>query len=286
MMRRFGRMKSISFSWAGGPLFCRGLFCPATLGLALLLTCAAQTGASGALSEPAGLRGHGQASPRAIEPQVIPPSVPIRAQEERHSIRTRSARYTVQVEYPSWGVQAVDQTVAVWCRERMDAFIRGLDALPSDDPGHFTLTIGYQLFQASPLTVSVVFTIATSTGDFQPGQAAVTSFTFDLSTGRALGLNDVLEAPSGLPSFLSFYSRRELVADGDVDDQALLHRGTAPDMLNFSCFALTPQGLSLFFAPSQVADAELGTLRVDIPLSALTVYHPKPGIWAKGPAAK
>ena len=284
-MRRPGRMTPGFFPPA--PAFFRpartliGL----TACLALLLACLpAALAAQNGLRDPAGLRSPREASPSG-KPHVIPPSTPISALEERHSVRERSPRYIVRVDYPSVGVAAIDQATAVWCRQKMDTFTSGLDEIPADDPTLFSLTVEYRLFQASNHTVSIVFLISTDTGGGQPEQGVAT-FTYDLRTGHLLDMDDIFSANSGLPAFLSFYSRRELAARDGVDDISLLNRGTTPDALNFSCFALTTEGMSLFFAPNQVASAAAGPQQVDIPLRALTVYHPKPEFWAKASDAR
>ncbi len=278
MMRRFGRRVSAFFS----PVLCSGAL------LFWAVVCAAPFDADPAfaanrraLREPAGLRSMPDSVP-VSGPHVIPPSSPPKAQEERHSIRERAPRYVVQVEYPSVGVQAVDQATAVWCRQKMETFISGLADIPADETTHFSLSIEYRIFQASAHTTSIVFLLTTDTGGFQPDQA-VAAFTYDLRTARLLRLEDVFGVDAGLPSFLSAYSRKELAGRTDGDTDVVLHRGTGPDALNFSSFALTPEGISLFFAAGRGAAEHLGVQRVDIPLAVLKPYNPRHDLWSTPP---
>ena len=229
MMRRFGRTafffplsasRTVSL-WAG------------------CLWAAACLAASGAqpveaaqrvLGDPPGLRFTPEVE-RKVEPRVIPPSSAPKALEERHNIRERTQRYTVDVEYPSVGVPAVDQAVAVWCRQKMDTFVAG-----------------------------------------------VAAFTYDLRTGRLLRLEDIFAAGSGLSSFLSFYSRKELAGRFNGSGYASPYQAGS-DPLDYSCFALTTDGMALFFAPGRDAAEHVGVQRVDIPLTALAPYHPNPDLW-------
>ena len=275
MMRRFGRTA-----------FFFPLSASRTLSLwAGCLWTAACLAASGAqpveaaqrvLGDPPGLRFTPEVE-RKVEPRVIPPSSAPKALEERHNIRERTQRYTVDVEYPSVGVPAVDQAVAVWCRQKMDTFVAGVADIPAEETTRFSLSMDYSLYQSSPHSASIVFLITTDTGGFQPIQA-VAAFTYDLRTGRLLRLEDIFAAGSGLSSFLSFYSRKELAGRFSDSGYASPYQAGS-DPLDYSCFALTTDGMALFFAPGRDAAEQVGVQRVDIPLTALAPYHPNADLW-------
>ena len=64
-----------------------------------------------------------------------------------------------------------------------------------------------------------------------------------------------------------------------IDD--MLRSGTAPEAENFSSFALTPEGIRIFFQPYQVAPWAAGSQVVDIPLDALADAGPRLSLWGK-----
>ena len=61
----------------------------------------------------------------------------------------------------------------------------------------------------------------------------------------------------------------------------MLRSGTAPEAENFSSFALTPEGIRIFFQPYQVAPWAAGPQVVDIPLDALADAGPRLSLWGK-----
>ncbi|MFR5645408.1 MAG: RsiV family protein [Bilophila wadsworthia] len=54
-----------------------------------------------------------------------------------------------------------------------------------------------------------------------------------------------------------------------------------PEAENFSSFALTPEGIRIFFQPYQVAPWAAGSQVVDIPLDALADAGPRLSLWGK-----
>ena len=275
MMRRFGRT---AFFFPLSASRTASLWVGCLWAVACLVASGAHLAeaAQRTLGDPPGLRFTPEAV-RKVEPRVIPPSSTPKAMEERHNIRERTQRYTVDVEYPSVGVAAVDQAVAVWCRQKMDTFIAGVADIPAEETTRFSLSMDYSLYQSSPYSASIVFLITTDPGGFQPIQA-VAAFTYDLRTGRVLRLEDIFAAGSGLPSFLSFYSRKELAGRSDGSGYVSPYQAGS-DPLDYSCFALTPDGMALFFAPGRDAAEHAGIQRVDIPLTALAPYHPNAELW-------
>ena len=59
----------------------------------------------------------------------------------------------------------------------------------------------------------------------------------------------------------------------------MLESGTKPDILNFDLFALSREGLIIYFPPYQVAPYSEGYLTVTIPLERLRPFAPQLALW-------
>ena len=205
--------------------------------------------------------------------------------EHRHGIEEMTSRYSLTVEYPSFDMPAVDGEIALWARRRVDVFTGGLEEIPPNDPSHFTLTITYQYIQPSANCSSVLFFIRTETGGPQPDWGMAT-FTYDMHSGKALEYSDIFESPQALLPLLSSYSRETLASQPWArEHMSRIQTGTSPDALNFTFFAITPQGMSVYFPPGQAGPISEGTLAVNIPLEKLRAFHPQLSLWGNAPAA-
>jgi hypothetical protein len=199
--------------------------------------------------------------------------------EYRHGIEESTARYALSVEYPSFGAPDVDASIALWARRQVDTFIRGLEAIPAGDPSHFALTIAYQYLQPSVHSTTVLFFIDTDTGGPLPDRGMAT-FTYDMRTGNILEFDDIFADSKSLLPFLSTFSQRALSRlPWAREHMGRIQAGTSPDALNFTFFAVTSQGLSLYFPPGQAGPISEGTLAVAVPLEILRPFQPSPLLW-------
>ena len=211
--------------------------------------------------------------------QVLQEPAPV--EQQHHNIVERNPRYIVRATYPSFGQPRIDSELALWVRQRIDTFVEGIEAIPAEAPLRYSLSISYSLFQPSPRYVSIIFFITTNTGDPLTDQGMAT-FSYDIHQGRLLDYPDIFARRDSLFSFFSSFCHRQLaVAPRKDDDHRVFSRGLTPEASNFSFFTLTPTGMSIYFPPSQVAPAQEGTQRVDIPLLDLIPYSPLLPLWGK-----
>lgn len=132
-----------------------------------------------------------------------------------------------------------------------------------------TLQISYRVTLA-PKTVSYVFTIYEDTLGAH-GNSYFRTFTFDLTTGRALALADLFLPQAAYLDRLSSLSRAGLPAViGEFADTAYIQRGTAPQAENFEDFYLEKGTFVLLFEPYQVAPYAAGSQMLRIPRSELS----------------
>lgn len=203
--------------------------------------------------------------------------------ERNHAILEDTSRYSIHVEYPSIGFLHTDADIANWARQLVNFFIAGLSQVPKDDPTHFSLYVKYKRIQPSLRVTSFIFYTTTETGNTSPEHGIVT-LSYKNQEGRRIFLEELFENKKGLFTFLSNYTRSQLSLRNieNSDYQKRLH-GTLPDPINFSLFALTQDGLTIYFAPNQVASPVEGTISVDIPLKKLLQFKPDLALWGKPP---
>lgn len=194
------------------------------------------------------------------------------------SIYHRDSLCSVTIYYPQLNNLIVDSELNFWANKRLRSFLSGISLLSDPAPARFILQIDYTLSQPSNRFVSIIFRISSDTGGSYQDEGLAT-FTYDLSRGRLLGYEDIFDSADGLLNFLSSYCYDELVSRLGTAEEALIRRGTAPNIMNYDFFALTPYGLRVFFPPYQVASLSRGEQQVNIPLELLAPYQPKAEVW-------
>ena len=111
-------------------------------------------------------------------------------------------------------------------------------------------------------------------GQFDVGaahpSATVSTFNFNVRTGRPIRLASLFQPGSDWLSVLSEESRALLPASiGPITLPGEIGAGTSPETSNFSAWALTPWGLSVAFQEYQVAPYASGQPTILIPFGAL-----------------
>jgi hypothetical protein len=199
------------------------------------------------------------------------------------SVATRSfihkdERCSVMVNYPQVGNSKIDSELDFWARQTLRTFVDGVGSLEVGQGGRFSLLADYEISEPSGEFLSIVFRVTTETGGAHPDPGMVT-FSYDLTDGRRLNIQDIFGDPAGLLQFLSIYSYERLLADLGQSFENSVKNGTSPDFLNFSLFALTQDGLTLYFPPYQVADYAHGEKNVKVAADKLAPYKPRRGVW-------
>lgn len=197
---------------------------------------------------------------------------------ENRSLTHRDSRCFVLVSYPRVGNARVDDDLSYWANISLQTFVSGVKSFKNTGNLRSSMLIDYETSRPSPGFLSVVFRLDIDTNGLIPDSGMVT-FTYDLSDGRKLLLQDIFGDSEGVLGFFSSYSSEVLLDRLGYTMENSIRAGTAPDRLNFSMFALTPEGVVLFFPPDQVAPKSMGEQRVVIGLDQLAPYEPKHEIW-------
>lgn len=114
------------------------------------------------------------------------------------------------------------------------------------------LTGGFHTELLSPQLASFVMDWQ---DDTDPGQTAqgVDTITFDLSTGQAIGFDDIFPDDQAALTLLSGVARTQLYDEPSFDwNQTVVDDGTAPRMDNFGNWTITPAGFKVYFGQYQV----------------------------------
>ena len=188
-------------------------------------------------------------------------------------------RYSINVAYPVIGASLVDKDIAHWANEQVGRFRAGVAEIPDVDPSRFTLAIDYEVFQPSLRCISYVFQVETNTGIGSPEKGLLT-FTYHIQQGNRLTLADLFNSPDGLLEFFSRFSRRQLWFREWIDANTVyVTPGTAPEAVNFSAFAVTSTGITLYFPPKQVAPAIEGCVSLPVPMREMYTFAPNLSLW-------
>ncbi len=199
------------------------------------------------------------------------------------TIIQRNERYRVNISYPSIGNAVADEELAIWARDQANAFIKGVEQISPSSPLPYELAIAYDMHVASPRVLSIIFTISTALGGARP-ESGLATFVYDRRDGRRLTYDTLFLQRDGLLQALSeacVKSLREQLHEKAHPD--MIKAGTAPEIVNFDLFTLSPQGLVVYFPPYQVAPYSEGVMKVAIPVQSLEAFKPQLSFWNKEP---
>ena len=203
------------------------------------------------------------------------------ALNERDAVVSRqTGKIQIRVHYPITGNARVDADVADWAQQAVDTFQNTYGEEP-DLGVPYELETTYGTTRPTPSVLSIIWKTASYTGGAH-GNLEITTTTYDMKSGALIDLYDVFENLDTALDVMSGYCTKALTKSlGDMYNDDMLSSGTAPEAENFSSFALTPEGIRIFFQPYQVAPWAAGPQVVDIPLDALADAGPHLSLWGK-----
>ena len=198
------------------------------------------------------------------------------------TIDEENRRVKIHVRYPQFGIESIDRDIKQWAlgvagefRSEYGGEILGDTHMP------YLLDITYEVVSPPGGMLSVIWQEASYTAGAH-GQLNLLSLNYAPKTGKPVALLDVFASPTVALQAMSSYAEAVLsrrLGDMKVDD--MLHEGLLPEADNFATFAVTPDGLRVYFPPYQVAPWAAGPQRVDIPLSVLMPAKPDLRYWGK-----
>lgn len=115
--------------------------------------------------------------------------------------------------------------------------------------------------------VSYVFFIEDSTGGAHPNHR-IKSVVYDTLNNKVISIDDLISYNENIINIISDYTRCILINNKDID-VSMMYEGTRKIKSNFNTFALTNDGLLIFFERYQVAPYYKGEFEVLIPYKYL-----------------
>ena len=213
-----------------------------------------------------------------------------------------SRRYKISINLPT--LQADEKPLADALRASADnakrEFMQALpdpEQLPEFVDRQLQLFLDFKVAARTPAFTSVVESGGSDTGGAHP-MPVQGAFVFDRKAGRLVTLDDLFSDPEGARKALAYVAREALLerfmADapepGEGTPQALqewkanmlqmLDEGSKPTAANYALFSVragaydnaASPGLTLIFAPYQVAPYVYGTQTVDVPTDVFAKF--------------
>ncbi len=219
-----------------------------------------------------------------------PPKVSLPAQQRsragtprtvKRSIKenNRRLKYTVEAFYPQLA-GAASASAAGLNREIKELMLGEVndfkknagerDASLPPEMQQSSFDAGYSIAYQSPDLISISFGISTYyAGAAHPNHHTLV-LNYDLKADRTLTLADLFNAGSGYMQAISAYTIKDLKKQlSPSPDTEWIERGAGPSSENYKSWTITPQGLSIFFDPYQVASYAEGSHVVVVPYAAL-----------------
>ncbi len=189
---------------------------------------------------------------------------------------------TYQVRYPQVGGladPAAAATIDTLLRDEAYASVRdfttGIGKDPQAGPNQpSTLQVDYSVAYSSRDVLSLRVNSYSYPSGAAHGADVLSTFTFDLASGRRHALADLFRMGSGYMDALAVEARTQLkltLADWMTDSSMTtwLATGTEPTADNYAAWAITPGGLEITFGQYQVAPYAAGMPVVTIPVTHL-----------------
>lgn len=196
-----------------------------------------------------------------------------------HSTKT----YKIEVSYPTLG-QNIDIPLSNYITgiiERFKEDVKKNEVMP-DMMDENSLVITYRLTASSAKATSITLDIFSALAGYAHPSLNIVTKTYATDTGAPLEFSDIFQKPEKALELLSEYCRSTLEKQlGANADTETIKEGTNPDYTNFSCIALTPEGLRVHFQPYQVGPWAIGPQVVDVPLKQLRTATPNVALWDK-----
>jgi hypothetical protein len=190
----------------------------------------------------------------------------------------------IDITYPIFGIKNIDVDIERWSKEIADNFyMANMRRQDGDDSDKWELLGDFTFSQPSTNAISIVSEIFTYLGGAH-GLTDFVSHNYDVNSGKKLNIKDIFQYPDTAIKLMSTWCIKVLtkrLSDEGWDDMKMLQEGAAPNLNNFSCVSLTPEGISIIFQQYQVAPYAAGYQRVEMPLNELSSAQPVMRLWGK-----
>lgn len=207
------------------------------------------------------------------------------AQHELSSVKSKDenkeAKYSVEIAYPQIrnAKGTAEKDFNNYIKDIIDSEIKSFNEyLPVESVSpdmNYELYINYSEFINTDNVISVLISVYTYTGGAH-GLTILTSVNYDMNRNKPLQLRDLLEG--NYLKEISDFCIKYILKDDEFADEEWVKNGAAPDEQNYKTFAITKNGLKIFFQQYQVLPYAAGSPEVLISYSLIKSYFIKRGI--------
>lgn len=190
---------------------------------------------------------------------------------ETEKMAKETDAYTISVEYPKTGNEAIDAEIAAFAKKEYDDFVKLSTEDRQPDEAAYELELSFDVGRNDATGFGVLFTEYTFTGGAHPNSDFV-AFNYMMPDGWRVYLPEIFDGQKALKkiSALAVADLTKQLAgpDGGSDEQTIAD-GAGPAWDNFRDFVLKAKSLDLNFPAYQVAAYAAGPQEVEIPLGQL-----------------
>ncbi len=184
--------------------------------------------------------------------------------------------YIIAVHIPQTGKINLDTLLNATAHRAIGSFKKDLAAVSAangtGNKNLYVLHIDYNIYHHSPNLWSIFFDKEIFLED-ELWHKELDTINYDVSSGKELGIRDMFRANAAAINELYKYSAEKMQANisaQDNYDATLFDKGISPDIANYDLFAMTQDGLIIFFDYGQLAADENGYYSIVIPYGAIS----------------
>lgn len=177
--------------------------------------------------------------------------------------------YSILLSYPVFGSTNLDAALQNALSAQSDRFKADVNDTEALEGEKFLLTSQSELYAGGTRYITVKIDSAWDMGGAHP-IPYIETLCYDLQADKSLVLTDIFKQDSNYLELLSELCKDALLINNPSLTDVLDEGGLSPDVESFSRFALTDDGLMIFFPPYQVASYADGEQSVVLPYSELS----------------
>lgn len=192
--------------------------------------------------------------------------------EKKIEEKSNDPKYKIKIYYPYTPYNTLNkeigEKISTYIQQLKDAAINNKVQLNQ----YYTIDILYDSYCYQNY-ISYVFYISIYTGGAHPNNT-IWTITYDTNSDKIITIKDLIEKNKNILNILSMESKHQLKKEkrflnqNDIID-SMLEEGTKPTNENFKNFAVSNNGLLIFFEQYQIAPYSFGQFEITIPYSKL-----------------
>lgn len=173
----------------------------------------------------------------------------------------------ININYPRTKYSVLNNYIKEKTENIIDEFMEYAKE-PTQENISYSLYIEYETYEYKNY-ISYVFFISMYTGGAHPDNS-VLSINYNTQYNKIIKILNIYDNLNNLSKISRDLLRKNNQINSSSDQLNMILEGTEPDEYNFRNFAITENGIILFFEPYQVAPYVFGTIRITIPYNQLT----------------